>query len=145
MLAQTAAIMEVLHSVVGLVRSPVAITGEAGSGTVLTAEGVIITISGESGQRLELKALKNSVQYIRYQYPACCDRVCFGQSVHPLVLTLSITHTAMQVASRLWLVWGIIVPVKGATLTGAVKLGQVRGREVDQFTSSDLLHSTVVC
>ena len=35
----------------------------------------------------------------------------------------------MQVASRLWLVWGIVVPVKGETLTGAVKLGEVGDRE----------------
>ena len=72
MLAQTAAIMEVLHSVVGLVRSPVAITGEAGLETVLTAEGGIITISGESGQRLERKALVWGKLCAIYKVPISC-------------------------------------------------------------------------
>ncbi|GAX77448.1 hypothetical protein CEUSTIGMA_g4893.t1 [Chlamydomonas eustigma] len=60
MVAQTAAIMEVIHSAVGLIRSPVSIT-------------------------------------------------------------------AMQVASRLWLVWGILVPVQGSILVDSVHLGQLAG------------------
>ncbi|KAF5835920.1 tyrosine phosphatase-like protein [Dunaliella salina] len=59
-LVQTAAVLEVLHSAVGLVRSPVAIT-------------------------------------------------------------------AMQVASRLWILWGILAPVPGPTTGGGIVLGEVGG------------------
>lgn len=58
MVAQTAAVMEILHCAVGLVRSPLAIT-------------------------------------------------------------------ALQVASRLWIVWGIIVPVQRDTISSAVKITKV--------------------
>ena len=64
MVAQTAAIMEILHSLVGLVRSPVAIT-------------------------------------------------------------------ALQVASRLWIVWGIIVPVQQDTISSAVKITEIGGLSVE--------------
>mmetsp|Transcript_31069 Transcript_31069/g.68975 ORF Transcript_31069/g.68975 Transcript_31069/m.68975 type:complete len:237 (+) Transcript_31069:60-770(+) len=61
MVAQTAAIMEVIHSLLGMVRSPAAIT-------------------------------------------------------------------AMQVASRLWILWGIVVPLQEQTLGGAIKLVKVGPR-----------------
>eukprot|EP00199_Chlamydomonas_sp_CCMP681_P005401 CAMPEP_0119108454 /NCGR_PEP_ID=MMETSP1180-20130426/14478_1 /TAXON_ID=3052 ORGANISM="Chlamydomonas cf sp, Strain CCMP681" /NCGR_SAMPLE_ID=MMETSP1180 /ASSEMBLY_ACC=CAM_ASM_000741 /LENGTH=234 /DNA_ID=CAMNT_0007094067 /DNA_START=48 /DNA_END=752 /DNA_ORIENTATION=+ len=60
-IAQSAAILEVLHAAMGLVRSPVAIT-------------------------------------------------------------------AMQVASRLWVLWGLIVPVPGPTTQGALVLGTIMDR-----------------
>ncbi len=44
---------------------------------------------------------------------------------------------AMQVASRLWIVWGIIVPVQGETITGAIKLAQVG--QAPYFQASRLL------
>jgi very-long-chain (3R)-3-hydroxyacyl-CoA dehydratase len=31
-------------------------------------------------------------------------------------------HAGMQVASRIWLLWGIIVPVNGPTTTGSIPL-----------------------
>ncbi len=48
----------------------------------------------------------------------------------------SIIITAIQVASRLWIVWGILVPVQGNCLTGSVRLGEVNGvvLELSLFT-----------
>lgn len=37
------------------------------------------------------------------------------------------TPAALQVASRLWVLWGVIVPVQGPTTSGAIVLGHVGG------------------
>ncbi|KAL6764037.1 tyrosine phosphatase-like protein [Haematococcus lacustris] len=70
--AQTAAVMEVVHSAVGLVRSPVAIT-------------------------------------------------------------------ALQVASRLWVLWGLIVPVPGPTTSGALRLALPAGLQLGSLSLATLL------
>ena len=56
-------------------------------------------------------------------------------SVHPRATAvppppLPVRATAVQVASRLWLVWGIIHPVTRPTTTGALRLADVGGPAV---------------
>ena len=117
--SQTAALLEVVHSAIGLVRSPVMITGARPARARWAANW-----RRASGDWVSTCLGQPFAAYLPGRLCPRAASLHQTLTARPIPLRPVRRRAAMQVASRIWVLWGIINPEPVLAAGGAVHLAQ---------------------